>query len=261
MRNALLYFDRLRLELVALTHFRLDFWIGIWASVLQHGAALAVLWLIYRQVPTLGGWAPYPATLLYACFSLAWGLATFLGSGLRELPQLVMQGELDGVLILPVSPYLRLLPRLNLAALGDVAVAAVILVATAGPAGVVWTPATVLYVVVSVTCGAALLLGFLTLLYSLSFWVPYNALMRGAEGVAGLARYPATIYPQWLRALLTWVLPVTFAAHHPASALLLGDTGTLVSSAIAAASAAALLLAAGLLTWRQGLRRYEGAGS
>ncbi|HYF75491.1 MAG TPA: ABC-2 family transporter protein [Symbiobacteriaceae bacterium] len=260
MRNAALYFDQLRLQLVALSYFRLDFWVGICASMLQHGAALAVLWLVYGQVSSLGGWGPYPATLLYAFFSLTWGLATFLGSGLRELPALVMQGELDSVLILPMSPYVRLLPRLNLSALGDVAVAVVILLAVAGPAGVQWTPVTALYALVAVVCGTGLLLGFLTVLYALSFWVPYNGLMRGAEGVAGLARYPATIYPLWLRAAITWVLPVTFASHYPAAELAFGGGGFL-GSAMGAAVAAACLLGAGALAWRSGLRKYEGAGS
>lgn len=261
MRNATLYLNQLRVQLVALSHFRLDFWIGICASVLQHGASLAVLWLIYRQVDALGGWGPYQAMLLYALYSLAWGLATFLGGGLRELPGLVMQGELDSVLILPMSPYVKLLPRLNLSALGDVVVAVVILVLAAGPAGVEWSPATGLFTLVAVVCGTAILLGFLTLLYALSFWVPYNGLMIGAERVTGLARYPATIYPRWLRAAITWVLPVTFASHYPASILTLGDYGKFAAGGLAAATAAACLLGAGALVWRQGLRRYEGSGS
>lgn len=254
------YLDLLRIQLLSRSQYRVDFWIGIVSSLLQHGATLAVLWLIFAQVPALGGWTVYQAMVLYGYFSLCVGLANVLANGLRELPQLVLQGELDGILVLPASPYVQLLPRLDLSALGDVAIALVVLISSAAAAGVSWSPLIAAQALLGVVSGTAILVGFMTGLYALAFWVRYPQLMHGLEGLTHLAQYPVTVYPPWLRAIITWVIPVAFASYYPAAQL----TGAEAmpawgwSGGIAAAVTA---VCCGRLLWHIGLRKYEGTGS
>ena len=71
-------------------------------------------------------------------------------------------------------------------------------------------------------------------------------------------RYPVTIYPGWLRIVLTLIVPVAFATTVPVQAV----TGRLSP----AGTAGTVLLAAGLCFvathfWRFGLRHYTGASA
>lgn len=260
MRSVFLYLDLLRMQLVARGQYRVDFLTGVVASVLQHMATLGTLWLIFAQVPALGGWNVAQAAVLYGFFSLTLGLTNVLASGLRELPGLVRQGELDGFLVQPASAYVQLLPRLNLNAISDVVVSLTVLLGAAQTAGVRWTLPLAAYALLAVLCGTAIFLGFLTAVYSISFWTPYPGLMGGLEGLTQLARFPAGIYPRWLQVIITWVFPVAFTAHFPAAALT-GAEAVPWWSALAGLGMAAAAIGAGAAMWRWGLSRYEGAGN
>lgn len=260
MRSVVLYVDLLKMQLVARGQYRADFLTGVAASILQHMATLGTLWLIFAQVPALGGWNVAQAVVLYGVFSLTLGLTNFLASGLRDLPTMVRQGELDGFLVQPASAYVQLLPRLNLNAISDVVVSLTVLLGAAQSAGVRWTLPVAAYALLAVVCGTAIFLGFLTAVYSISFWSPYPGLMAGVEGLTQLARFPAGIYPRWLQAIITWVFPVAFAGHYPA-AVLTGAEAVPWWMALAGLGLAAAALGAGAFMWRWGLSRYEGSGN
>lgn len=71
-------------------------------------------------------------------------------------------------------------------------------------------------------------------------------------------RWPVGIYPQWLRLILTFIVPVAFAVTVPAEGLV----GRLTWPTLALA----LLLAGGMLLgsrffWKFGVRFYSGASA
>lgn len=255
-----LYFVLLWHDLLIRTQYRTDFFIGLTAALLQHSVTLGTLWLIFRKVPALGGWSAPQAAVLYALFSMAMGLVNLAGAGLRELPYLVHEGELDRILVQPADPYLQLLPRFNPYALGDLAVGAALLIVGGGPAGVVWTPLAVLYCIFAVVCGAAVLLGILTAVYALSFWVHQPGVAGGVEQLTQLAQYPSNIYPRWVQILVTWIFPVAFASFYPAAVLTQAEV-TPMRLGLLAVPVAGVALGLGAVLWRLGLRKYEGTGS
>jgi len=260
MRTIKLYLDLLWLDLLVRSQYRADFFIGIGAALLQHSVTLATLWLIFAKVPALGGWSAAQAAVLYALFSLAMGLVNLAGAGLRELPFMVEFGELDGLLIQPANPFFQLLPRFNPMSLGDLVTGAVVLVLSAGPAGIEWHLVTVLFCILAILCGAAVLMGILTAVYSLSFWIHQPGLSGGVEQVTQLAQYPANIYPRWVQVLITWVFPVAFASFYPAAVLTQAQAMPLPMGLLAV-PIAGLALGLGAWLWHLGLSKYEGTGS
>lgn len=71
-------------------------------------------------------------------------------------------------------------------------------------------------------------------------------------------RWPVTIYPPWLRWILTFLIPVAFATTVPASAFTGRIEAGLLLSAI---GLAVFLLVAARLFWRYGIRFYSGASA
>lgn len=71
-------------------------------------------------------------------------------------------------------------------------------------------------------------------------------------------RWPISIYPAWLRTVLTFLVPVAFATTVPASAL----SGRITSNTLwgSLALAAALLIVSRWF-WRVGIRFYSGASA
>jgi viologen exporter family transport system permease protein len=78
------------------------------------------------------------------------------------------------------------------------------------------------------------------------------------QGVYQAGRWPVGIYPQWLRLLLTFLVPVAFAVTVPSSALVGRlNAQTLLLTAV-------LTVALQLVSrwfWKIGLRNYAGASA
>jgi ABC-2 type transport system permease protein len=77
--------------------------------------------------------------------------------------------------------------------------------------------------------------------------------------VGDLARFPLTIYPTALKAVLGFLVPFAFISTFPMSWLL--DTGGTPWLGLLTPLVAACCAAAALLTFGRGLRRYESAGN
>ncbi len=78
------------------------------------------------------------------------------------------------------------------------------------------------------------------------------------NSVVQMARYPLTLYPGWLRLLLTWVLPVGLMTTRPAQALTSKVTWPFFGGGVVLA-VALFVGASGL--FHLGLRRYASASS
>ena len=71
-------------------------------------------------------------------------------------------------------------------------------------------------------------------------------------------RYPVGLYPTWLRAILTFIVPVAFATTVPTEAL----AGRLsLGTLLTALGVAVMLLVVSAAFWRFGLRHYTGASA
>jgi ABC-2 type transport system permease protein len=112
---------------------------------------------------------------------------------------------------------------------------------------------------VALLCGGAIVYSFWLILATCSFWfVRVENILVIFQSMYEAGRWPVSIYPQWLRFALTFVVPVAFATTVPAQAL----TGRLTSQTLLGAVALAMaLLAVSRLFWRVGIRTYSGASA
>ena len=107
--------------------------------------------------------------------------------------------------------------------------------------------------------GGAIVYSFFLALAAVSFWfLRIENILAIFGDVYQTARWPIGIYPQWLRFILTFVVPVAIAVTVPAEAVVGRLTGTRVALALGVALFA---LAASRLVRSRGLKRYSGASA
>jgi ABC-2 type transport system permease protein len=113
--------------------------------------------------------------------------------------------------------------------------------------------------VTALLLGGIMIYCFWLMLTTTAFWVVrVDEMVNLFQGVYAAGRWPVGIYPGWLRASLTFLVPVAFAVTIPAEAL----TGRLTPLTLLGAAALAAALA--LLTrfvWKLGVRNYSGASA
>jgi ABC-2 type transport system permease protein len=100
---------------------------------------------------------------------------------------------------------------------------------------------------------------FLLVLSTCVFWfVKLDNILNIFQSMYEAGRWPIGIYPPWLQATLTFLVPIGFAITVPAEALV----GRLAVPTLAGAIALAIALP--LLArwfWRIGVRHYSGASA
>jgi ABC-2 type transport system permease protein len=206
--------------------------------------------IYFHNFSSLQGWVQNDIALLIGTTSWAFGLATFLTGGMRDLASMIESGGIDPYLGRPRHPLPALLISQSLpSGLGDMAAAAVFWVVL-GHRG--WGDVALLLLVG--TLAAIVVTATATLLQCLAFWLPGARLL--AEEVFQMfmmvAYYPENPFGFAVRLILLTVFPAGFVAMVPVEAVRDGDPLKLAACAGAAVGYAGLAW----LVFERGLRRY-----
>jgi len=209
-----------------------------------------VFWILFfRRVGTVRGWDGERILLLLSVLTCAGGIALGVLANARRVGNMAVDGDLDGVLALPVPPLAHLLVRrMEAVNIGDL-VFGIALFASTGSHTVART-AVFAGVVIAV---ATLLTGFLVLTGSLAFFIGRNEGGElGFHAMVLLGSYPVDVFAGAVKVVLYTVVPAAFVSSVPAR--LIEDFD--VVRALGLAGVAGLFAFAGWATFTLGLRRY-----
>ncbi len=251
----------LRLGALNELQYRVNFFLQLLQSLIALGVGLVSLSLVFEHTAELAGWSRPELLAVMGVHILMGGVikATIEPNMQRMLGD-IQDGTLDHTLTKPADAQLLISVReFRIWQLVDVVMGAIVLG---------WALAELkqdVGLLQALAFGAALLLGglmiyaFWLIISTGAFWVVrMDQIAELFQGVFAAGRWPVGIYPDWLRASLTFIIPVAFAVTIPAEALTNRlDAPTLL---LTAALSAAFL---GFARWffYRGLRNYSGASA
>ena len=241
--------------------YRLDFLIGATAYVLQQGLVLVFLHVVLERVGSLQGWTFWELAFLYGLLAVPRSLTQLYGNSLWILGTgYVRSGQLDRLLLRPINPLVHLLSdHFYPQWLGQVITGVAILLTAAQNIDVQWNAESITLLAVFLASGTLIYFSLLLAASSTGFWIGDNySLLILISNIIEFGRYPLGIYPAPLQVVLTWVIPVGFAAFLPSSLLLGKAAGTI---ALYAPLVALVCMTLSYGIWKIGLRSYQGAGT
>lgn len=213
---------------------------------------------LFSRVDALAGWHFAEVLFIYGFFLIPFALFNASFAALSAVGgRYVVQGELDRVLVRPVSALLQVqLELVRLQTLNGVVLGVIILGISSQQLGITWT-FTAIFATLAGILGAWLLYGGLYIaIASLSFWTQDRVgLFPIAYNLINFGRYPLTVYPLFIRFLLTFVLPYGFLAFYPAAGVLRPAYQTV---GLLTLPVGGVWFMFSLVLWRRGLARYEG---
>lgn len=240
--------------------YRANFAVGVLVGAIGLGLAVLTFGILYSYTDDVAGWSRAEALMLVGIFRVVQALIELaIARNMWNVADAVRTGEMDYLLVRPVSSqFLATLRVLNLAE-GVNALAGLALVVWAGNlAGVRWQVAQVAAAVVLALCGLVLLYSCWCFLVTFAFWFGAGPLESVFLWFIGAGQYPVSFFKGWVRVFFTFVFPVAFAATFPAEALL----GRLDPRTLALGVAlAALALIGANRFWNYGVRHYSSASS
>ena len=241
--------------------YRSEVVVNLLLSLMWLGWDLLSLGIIFTNTPSLGGWGPGEVIALLGVFrlvntlmgALIWPNTERFNTGVRD-------GSLDYLLLQPVnSLFLISFSRIVLWRAWDVVLGLGLILYGLGQSQAVGGPLNVLVFVLLMASGAAIIYSLWIVLIAFTFWfTKFDNNVTILQALLEAGRYPATVYPPWLRMIVTFVVPVAVATTVPLQALR-GDLAAWQIGVFLAVSAASLWVAARV--WRAGIKRYSGASS
>lgn len=244
------------------TMFKGNFLLWIVVEVCWFALQLCFIGVIYLHTETIGTWTQWQVVLLVGASHFIQQIyqAFFLVNCLN-LSELVRQGKLDFLLMLPVNT--RFVVSLRQVDLGG-------FVNAASATAVMWYAARQLHLVPSAgqvatflaLCVVGILIHYclMFMLATVSFWtVRAQGIVYGYYNLFNIARMPDDAFQGVFRAVFTFVLPVLLISNVPVRVL----TDTLQSVAWLWLLVALALVCAVVSewVWRASLRRYRSASS
>jgi ABC-2 type transport system permease protein len=206
--------------------------------------------IYFHNFSSLKGWVSEDIALLIGTTCWAFGLATFLAGGIRDLAITITNGGLDPYLGRPTHPLPALLiGQCQPSGLGDMA-SGVVFWMVLGHRGFGDLP---LLLLVG-TLAAIVVTATATLFQCLAFWLPGAALLAEElfQMFMMVAYYPEHPFGFAVRLILLTVFPAGFIAMIPVEAVRDGDP----LKRAACASAAFIYAGLAWLVFERGLRRY-----
>ncbi|MEE1752147.1 ABC transporter permease [Streptomyces sp. SP18CS02] len=244
-----------------LTEYRMDFVLGAGGLLLRVVCQVAVIGMVFQQVPVIAGWNYHQVLFLLGFSLLPRGLDRLFTDQLWILARkLVQSGEFFRYLIRPVHPLFSLLSERFLYpdGFGELITGIALTWYAAESLDLDPTAGQLLLAPLLVLCGALILAAIKTVFAALAFWTTSSfPALYAANQLGDFSGYPLDLYHPSLRWLLTWLLPYAFTAYVPASYLLFGHTHMLPWLLLVTAA----LVTLALVVWHRGVDRYEMTGS
>jgi ABC-2 type transport system permease protein len=261
MRPLRLFGLFLRIGALNELQYRANFWLQLLQSGIALGTGLAVLGLVFSQTPALNGWSQPELLAVMGVHTLMGGLiGALIQPNMERLREDIRTGAFDFVLTKPEdNQLLTSLREVRIWQAVDVLVGAVVLGFAISQVQSSVGILEALGFALALILGGLMIYCFWLVLTTVAFWiVRIDEIHELFEGVYQSGRWPVTLYPDWLRVSLTFLVPIAFAVTVPAQAL----TGRLTPDVLAlAAGFAVVLLLATRWFWRVGTRRYSGASA
>ncbi len=241
--------------------YRADMVINILLNLMWLGWELLSLSIIFSNTNTLGGWGPAELIALLGVFRLVNTLmAGLLWPNTEKFNASVRDGSLDYTLLLPAnSQFLVSFARITIWRAWDLILAFILIAVGIKMGGDTTSTLSILNFLMLTISGAVVIYSLWIVLIAFTFWfTKFDNNVTILQALLDSGRYPATIYPAWLRIIVTFIVPIAVATTVPLQALRGDLTGWNVLLFIGVGVASFLVASR---VWKAGVRRYSGASS
>jgi len=242
--------------------YKADFAVGFIAQLVNLGASLAFLTLLFTQVESINGWKFNEMLFLAGVGGFIMNFHHVFLFNMFSLEDYIVEGKMDRFLVRPLSPLFQIyaddVSDNNLSKL--IANSALIMY-SANQIGIqLITTSNLLYGAAALVSGVLVFAAAYMAFATTAFWTGRSRsaiwlIFRLSE----YRRYPYNIYSLPIQLILVTAIPIAFASFFPAT-YFLGREGWRTWQ-IASLAAGPLLYTLAIVSWKIGISNYSSTGS
>jgi ABC-2 type transport system permease protein len=241
--------------------YRADTIVNILLNLMWLSWELLSLNIIFSNTTTLGGWGLGELIALLGVFRLVNTLMiALIWPNTEKFNQSIRDGSMDYTILQPVnSMFLVTFSRITVWRIWDLVLAIVLIVVGVNMTGDITTPLNIMTFILLAITGTLIIYSLWIVLIAMTFWfTKFDNNVTILQALMDSGRYPATVYPTWLRIIVTFIIPIAVATTIPLQALR-GELGPSQVLLFVVISIISLWVATNV--WKLGLKRYSGASS
>lgn len=242
--------------------YRADTLVNILTSLMWLGWELIGLSIIFSNTTNIAGWSAGDLIALLGVFRIINAFVqAIVWPNTEKFNQGIQGGTLDYAFLMPVnSQFLISFSRIIVWNAWELVLGVVLIVIGLNAAG--GTPPTGINIVAFLgllISGALIIYSLWIMLISLTFWfTKFDNNVTLMQALMDTGRYPAVVYPGWLRFVVTFIVPIALATTVPMQGLRGELEWWQIALALLASLTAALISSR---FWKAGVRRYNGASA
>lgn len=241
--------------------YRSDFLVALLLTGMDLAWSIGGTLIFYSHRDVIGGWTFHEALIVIGLFFVTLAIMdAVIQPNVQELGEHIRKGTMDFVLIKPVGSQLHAtLRRYRLHRLSNLLAGGAIIVYALVQLHWSPSPSQIALFFVIYLAAMVILYSIMISLATIAFWaVQVENIQEIFFAFFDAAKYPHTAFPEPLRGVITFVVPVAFMASVPAAALLNRITPAL---ALYGCGLAAVLLFLCTRFWQVAVRSYSSASS
>ena len=262
VRYLKLYNKFLKQYIKTLMEYRADFLLGLIGFILVQGVGIVFIGLVFNSIPTLKGWSFYEILFIYGFAQIPRGIDHVFTDQLWIFSwKTIVQGEFDRYLVRPLNPLFQVIvERFQPDGFGEIIVGTMILVTSWSKLGLKITIGRMIALIFVILCASVIYTAIKLAVTSIAFWVKFaQSYLYMAYQLSTFVKYPITIYPAWIRGVLTFIIPFAFTGYFPAAYIL--GKGSFLLGVVLTFVVSFISIFIAYRIWLIGIKRYESSGS
>lgn len=241
--------------------YRADTVVNILLNLMWLGWEILSLSIIFNNTDTIGGWGFPELIALLGVFRLVnTMMIALIWPNTEKFNQSVRDGSMDYTILQPVnSMFLVTFSRITVWRVWDLVLAFILIGLGINMAGGSITALHVLTFSLLALSGIIVIYSLWIVLIALTFWfTKFDNNVTILQALLDAGRYPVSVYPVWLRIIVTFIIPIAVATTIPLQALR-GELGLNQVLIFLLVGIVSFVIASQV--WKAGLKRYSGASS
>lgn len=245
-----------------LMEYKVDFIVGAVGFLLSQALEILFIGIIFSQIPDLAGWTFNEILFIYGFSLIPKAIDHMFFDNLWMVGyHIVRKGEFDKYLTRPInSLFYVTVEKFQIDAFGELIMGIILITYSLIQIGadIVWYRVLVLLLLVPF---AVLIYTAIKIITSaISFWTKQSGHITHMFYMSSdFSKYPVTIYNNFIKVVITFIIPFAFTAYYPASYFLRGENG--LFCVLGTILVSSLLFVVSILVWNRGIKKYESAGS
>ncbi|MCI6651824.1 MAG: ABC-2 family transporter protein [Ruminococcus sp.] len=245
-----------------LMEYKVDFIVGAVGFLLSQALEILFIGIIFSQIPDLAGWTFNEILFIYGFSLIPKAIDHMFFDNLWMVGyHIVRKGEFDKYLTRPInSLFYVTVEKFQIDAFGELIMGIILITYSLIQIGadIVWYRVLVLLLLVPF---AVLIYTAIKIITSaISFWTKQSGHITHMFYMSSdFSKYPVTIYNNFIKVVITFIIPFAFTAYYPASYFLRGENG--LFCVLGTILISSLLFVVSILVWNRGVKKYESAGS